>query len=101
MSQPAHRPTNEDVRMLMETSRARSAQRATRILPSAMSEVLSALHDYWNDIEGNDLGERSIKANQDRKAWREWRDRVRLGFALVGPCWVINRFVSDSQQGGA
>jgi|SRR5215831_15756039 len=42
-----------------DMTRAMTAQKATRISPSAMTEVLSALNDYWVAIEASDLKERS------------------------------------------
>jgi hypothetical protein len=46
---------SKQARSLMETARMREAARATRISPSAMAEVLSALGGYWADIETSDL----------------------------------------------
>jgi hypothetical protein len=41
-----------------EQNRLKMAEKATRISPSAMLEVLSALDGYWDDIEASDLSER-------------------------------------------
>jgi hypothetical protein len=49
----------EQVQVLREMSRSTSAQKATRISPSAMLEVMSALDEYWKELEVSDLGERS------------------------------------------
>lgn len=40
-------------------TRAMMAEKATRISSSAMSEVLSALDDYWSAVDSSDLKERS------------------------------------------
>jgi hypothetical protein len=47
----------EQVRLLNERARSMHAEKATRISTSAMSEVLSALDDYWDAIEASDLSE--------------------------------------------
>lgn len=49
----------EQVRTVTERTRAMTAEKATRISPSAMAEVLSALNDYWDAIDASDLKERS------------------------------------------
>jgi hypothetical protein len=49
----------EHVRSATDKTRAMTAERATRISPAAMTEVLSALDDYWAAIESSDLKERS------------------------------------------
>ena len=40
-------------------SRSMNAQKATRISPSAMEEVQSALSDYWAELDASDLSEAS------------------------------------------
>ena len=49
----------ERARAVIETARMRQAEKATRISPSAMLEVLSALDGYWDAIESSDLSERA------------------------------------------
>lgn len=49
----------EQVGSATERTRAIMAEKATRISPAAMAEVLSALNDDWVALEGSDLKERS------------------------------------------
>lgn len=49
----------DHVRSACDRTRAMTADKATRISPSAMAEVLSALNDYWDALEASDLKERS------------------------------------------
>ena len=59
---PPVRPTQawlEQIRLLNERARSMNAEKASRISPSAMSEILSALDDYWDVIEASDLGQGS------------------------------------------
>jgi hypothetical protein len=47
----------DHVRSVIAKSRGLHAEKATRISPSAMLEVLSALDGYFKEIESSDLGE--------------------------------------------
>lgn len=51
--------TREQMQSLMEMSRSVKAQKATRISPTAMLEVMSALEGYWDAIETSDLSQAS------------------------------------------
>jgi hypothetical protein len=62
MGESAHRSiraSREHVELLAKMSRSMNAQKATRISPSAMAEVQSALNDYWAELDGSDLSEAS------------------------------------------
>ncbi len=62
MGESAHRsiqPSREQVEALAKMSRSLNAQKATRISPSAMSEVQAALNDYWDELDASDLSEAS------------------------------------------
>jgi len=49
----------DHVHSVTNKTRAMTAAKASRISPSAMAEVLSALDDYWGALEATDLKERS------------------------------------------
>jgi hypothetical protein len=49
----------EQLQSLREASRTIKAQKATRISPAAMIEVMTALEAYWGDLEASDLSEAS------------------------------------------
>ncbi len=62
MGESAHRSiqaSREQVESLVKMSRSMNAQKATRVSPSAMAEVQSALNDYWADLDASDLSEAS------------------------------------------
>ena len=52
-------PSLEQLQSLREVSRTIRAQKATRISPTAMVEVMTALEAYWDDLEASDLSEAS------------------------------------------
>ena len=59
MSDISNQAWHEQVRSATEMTRAMTASKATRISPSAMAEVLVALHDYWDALQSTELSERS------------------------------------------
>jgi hypothetical protein len=62
MSDTMHRPiqaSREHIETLAKMSHSLNASKASRISPSAMSEVQSALNDYWTALDESDLSEES------------------------------------------
>lgn len=59
MPQNERRLPKETWREQVCAIRANTAKKATKISPSAMSEVLTALDGYWDALEASDLTERS------------------------------------------
>jgi hypothetical protein len=51
--------SREQVEAVAKMSRSMNAHKATRISPSAMAEVQSALNDYWDALDASDLSEAS------------------------------------------
>jgi hypothetical protein len=51
--------TRERVQSLTEMSRATRGQKATKVSPAAMLEVMAALDAYWDALEASDLSHAS------------------------------------------
>jgi hypothetical protein len=47
--------SREQVQSLTEMTRSMRAQKATRISPAAMMEVMRAVDGYWQELEASDL----------------------------------------------
>ena len=47
--------SREQVQSLTEMTRSLRAQKATRISPAAMLEVMEAVDGYWEELEASDL----------------------------------------------